>query len=589
MPRLTALRAPLIPHPISDRAYWERIASDPVHAVWRNPLLARASALAEHPPVVHASDLVAGRRDNDRRRSDRLLGELRQGVSTLTMRRCLLGPAARDDQLLDWLWAQLHLAHWAMISHLPNQDLPRYGQPHLDLGACMTALVLSESCELLRPWLDAQSATLADSILDRIDADILLPFADGWNNATWCDLKTVHNNWTGVCAGAILAICSSFARQGRPRPQAHARTLPLLARYLHAGFTPAGECDEGPGYWDYGLIYACAGLAGLNETERAAAIDLPRLRAVASYPERAHLFGDTFYASNDAGAIFQPDLQLTGWLAAVNDDAFLHAWTAARGRIIAGHMGLCWRAPLVIDAIAAEPVPAWPPPARPVVWLVDQHAAIFRRNVGSADWLASLAGGHNGEAHNHNDVGHVNLWVDGEEVLIDLGCPVYTTDIFGPRRYTYLATASLGHNVPVIASHAQASGGEAAARMLAGPDAQSGFTLDLAAAYPREAGCTCWERHLALDGHGLTIADRAQLTPGTPVEVRFWTREPPALFATGVNIGAVLLRAAGAEITVQQESAAAHHVAGETLWCVCLRATADATGALSVVTRIEPG
>lgn len=585
MPRLAALLEPLVPRPITDRAYWQRLASASEHALWRDAVLEQVAKLPAQPPHILASDLLAARRVNDRRRSDHIIRDLRGGLAALAMRRCLLGDG-EDDQLLDWLWAQLHQPSWSLISHLPNHDLPHFGQPHIDLSTAMTGIILVELVELLRPWLDAQSPHLAPSILDRVDAEILTPFGDGWGDqGWWSNLEKVHNNWTGVCAGGMLAMCHSMARQGRPRPVTQARCLALVARFLHAGFTPSGECDEGPGYWSYGMAYACAGLTGMTTAERAAALDLDRLRTVARYPEQAWLFGDTFYASNDAGDTLRPNLQCTGWLAAVCDDAFLHAWSAHRGRLISEHLGLCWRLPCIVDALTAEAVPPWPPASRPLIWLADQHAAILRHQTGDTRWLLSLAGGHNAEAHNHNDVGHVNVWLHDTPVLIDIGKPDYTADMFGPRRYTYLANNSFGHNVPLIGGHAQRTGRDAGAVILAGPDA-SGLTLNITAAYPPEAGCVRWVRQLQVHEDGATLIDSAELAPQTAVELRYWTRTEPVVHGDHVDIGPLRLQVPSAKLRVQHENPAAHRLSGDHLWCISIDAQADTAGALHVVTTL---
>ena len=44
-------------------------------------------------------------------------------------------------------------------------------------------------------------------------------------------------------------------------------------------------------------------------------------------------------------------------------------------------------------------------------------------------------GGHNGESHNHNDVGSFIVAVDGVPAVADAGRPTYTAQTFGPDRY----------------------------------------------------------------------------------------------------------------------------------------------------------
>ena len=67
-------------------------------------------------------------------------------------------------------------------------------------------------------------------------------------------------------------------------------------------------------------------------------------------------------------------------------------------------------------------------------------------------------GGHNGEPHNHNDVGSFFYLKGTDFLLADLGCGEYTRDYFSWKRYEYLCCRSLGHNVPIIDGREQHAG-----------------------------------------------------------------------------------------------------------------------------------
>ena len=64
------------------------------------------------------------------------------------------------------------------------------------------------------------------------------------------------------------------------------------------------------------------------------------------------------------------------------------------------------------------------------------------------DSLLAAKGGHNGEHHNHRDVGSVVVAVDGVPLLVDAGQPTYTAQTFGPDRYGIRAMQSDWHSVP---------------------------------------------------------------------------------------------------------------------------------------------
>ncbi len=88
--------------------------------------------------------------------------------------------------------------------------------------------------------------------------------------------------------------------------------------------------------------------------------------------------------------------------------------------------------------------------------------------AGSAAGLAlAVKGGHNGEHHNHNDVGSFVVASDGVPVIVDAGRPTYTAQTFGPDRYAIWTMQSGWHNVPVIGGREQLPGREHAARDVA--------------------------------------------------------------------------------------------------------------------------
>ncbi|MGW4895718.1 heparinase II/III domain-containing protein, partial [Kitasatospora sp. NPDC004240] len=151
--------------------------------------------------------------------------------------------------------------------------------------------------------------------------------------------------------------------------------------------------------------------------------------------------------------------------------------------------------------------PVWngaPPAVSPLprdVWLPSTQVFLARRTEGTTAGLAlAVKGGHNGEHHNHNDVGSVIVALDGVPVVVDPGRPTYTARTFGPDRYDIWTMRSTWHSVPWIRDTAQAPGRQYAARdvrVRAGDD-EAALTLDIAGAYPR-ADLVSWRREARLD------------------------------------------------------------------------------------------
>jgi hypothetical protein len=183
-------------------------------------------------------------------------------------------------------------------------------------------------------------------------------------------------------------------------------------------------------------------------------------------------------------------------------------------------------------------------------------------------WEFSAKGGHNGEHHNHNDLGGYVLNIDGRRMLTEIGQPEYVRDFFGPKRYTFLAARSLGHPVPLIREQEQSSGIEFHAsvvrREISALDAL--IEIDLTGAYPAQAGCTRCLRQFRLDKSAgrLTITDTFGLTTAGAIETAMIT-ESRAICRDGVvtitNDGVSLRIAPGRESEVReiQEHPYANH------------------------------
>lgn len=505
-----------VPHPITDRAWWDQVARDPRWSAWRGQILAWAEVAPTKPERLEASDLLSVRRRQDRLPGDRFTRETRRALAALAIRRCLVGGELRvgdDDRLLDTLWAQVTEPSWTHQAHVGPRDLPPHDRPGLDLMATEQAAFTAELIELLGPWLAVQSDTLIATMVAAIDRQVLTPFGSGVE-VGW-DRDAPTNNWIGVCAGSILCACESLAVLGHPRPAARARAVEGLRRYVVHAFTPDGECDEGIGYWYYGMIMASLGWTRLDPAEWPAR---ERLARIADYPRRCHLFGDSFLSGNDSGMEARAGLSFVPWLARGLQDEWLWSWSRRAPATGERHLGLLLRE---CEALAwCPPSGEAAPPAAPV-YLADQQAGVLR----NGRLVIALAGGTNAENHNHNDLGHIVVALDERFALPDFGAPKpYPGDFFGPQRYGFLVAGSLGHSVPRINGWEQREGAIAAGKLLAWDGAR--LVLDLAMAYAPEAGLRSWTRELVAVGAGFALTDRFVLERDGTVEHALWSVGP---------------------------------------------------------------
>jgi hypothetical protein len=118
----------------------------------------------------------------------------------------------------------------------------------------------------------------------------------------------------------------------------------------------------------------------------------------------------------------------------------------------------------------------------------------------SAGFFFAAKGSHNGESHNHNDVGTCVLYYNGQPCLIDLGRQTYTAKTFGERRYEIWTMQSQYHNVPVINGMGQGAGLAYRAEDAHFHDDNQSvlFSVDIARAYPADAQVEKWTRSYRL-------------------------------------------------------------------------------------------
>ncbi|MHC4677646.1 MAG: heparinase II/III domain-containing protein [Planctomycetota bacterium] len=144
-------------------------------------------------------------------------------------------------------------------------------------------------------------------------------------------------------------------------------------------------------------------------------------------------------------------------------------------------------------------------------------AARDREGTSDGLYLACWAG-HNGQSHNHNDVGNFLIFANGRPFVIDAGKPTYTRQTFSSQRYQIWLMQSDYHNLPTVNGRMQEAGRDYAARDVK-YEAQDGlarFSADIAGAYPRQAGVKKWVRTATLNrGGNIEIADSFELEQTT--------------------------------------------------------------------------
>ncbi|MCL4509203.1 MAG: heparinase II/III-family protein [Chloroflexi bacterium] len=474
-------------------------------------------------PELPATLFLDFKRNGNRSRYEARHFARRQVLRHLVLAECVEGRGRFLDDIVNGVWALCEESFWGVPAHNYSDREPWRGSrgaggiglpdtafPNVDLFAAETAALLGWTLYLLSDEIGSELPVVVDRVLREEQVRILQPYRtlDSWR---WLGKNGRRpNNWNPWIHSNILAVNLLLESDAEVRRATVLRIIEGLDFFLN-GYHDDGGCDEGPSYWGRagGSLYDCLELLRSATAGRLNAFTLPLVQQIGRYPYRVHISGDWYVNFADAPARVYLDGGILYRYGKAIDDPLLEA-----------HGAFTWQQSLVTrqgpgrESIGRMlnniffPAPVTPPAQPPLVgeaWQDGVQVLTVREHPGSSQGLYVAAkGGHNGESHNHNDVGNFVVAVDGEPVLIDVGVETYTRFTFGPERYTIWTMRSLYHNLPHVDGIEQSPGEEFCARDVTAQIGVDGgnITLDLARAYPPSAGIEQWHRSVGLKRSG---------------------------------------------------------------------------------------
>ncbi|MBO1331428.1 heparinase II/III family protein [Streptomyces sp. VRA16 Mangrove soil] len=505
---------------VTDRDAWDGVP-EPL----RERVLADAARELKRPaPLLSAHAWARAFRDGNRGAYEDAAWGLQERVSLLTLAAVLTGECADAtdpapgacphlDAVVDGLMAFAEASTWCWAAHDRftagrGEVVPDPDDPYLDLGAAEVTALFAWADHALGPHLDRRAPGLRRRLRREVERRALGPFerrAD-W---PWIGREKRANNWNPWVHGAVLAAALLLCEDRARRARLVRRVADGLDHYLRV-LPDDGGIDEGISYWWAG---ACRLLEILDLLAQAAgpALDvreLPLLAELLKYPRRMHLGADRYVNVGDAPARLdtpQPWQVAHRWgLRLGQRDTVAHALAGALQQDCAAppRAGLGRALTALADPVWCRAVTG--PPPEPVwpereTWLPRLQILVAREAAGSTDGLTvAVKAGHNGEHHNHLDVGSYWLAVHGRPLLVDVGRPTYTTRTFGPDRYAAWPFRSRWHNVPDPGAE-QLPGADHGARGVRaelGPDV-SRLSMELSGAYP-PGTLARWDRTVLL-------------------------------------------------------------------------------------------
>jgi hypothetical protein len=522
---------------IDDREGWAKADKDLLESC----IKAAEGYLDYDWPTIPATLSLSFVRDGNRSRYEAISFKKRGVLATLIMAEVAENKGRFIDPIINGVWSVCEESWWGASAHLPREKeyagLMDVSRPFVDLFAAETGKVLAWADYFLGDRFDAVSPQIRKRIYGEITYRLLDPFLtrDHW----WTGKDgSIPNNWNPWICSNLLNTVLLVEKDGQKRTTVVNEILTVLDNFLNP-YPQDGGCDEGPGYWNVAGASLYDNIVLLNLACNDAfryVYENERFRNMGRYIYRAQISENYFLNFADASP-----------RAGVNADMVYHfgkdisdqdmmdfgAFYRKPGATAsAGIRSLC--ALFMQDELRNAPQRL---PLLRDVWLPDLQVMTARDRQGSSDgFYLAAKGGHNNESHNHNDIGNYVVFYDGQPLLIDIGSGKYTARTFSANRYDIWFNRSDYHNLPTVNGSTQQPGHmfEASGISYRAGTSSAVFSLDIAKAYPEEAGVNSWKRTVTLHrGKNVVIRDAVDLKKAGAVVQHLMTCYPAEVTKPG--------------------------------------------------------
>ena len=466
------------------------------------------------PWTVFAENKITGNRVN----YEAICFEKRRQLAALVMAEIMEGKGRFIHQIIDGIGSFCEETWWGIPAHY-SKPIPLTELQEVDLFNAETAGLIAWTRYMLEKQLDAFSSALCQRIDGEIERRILQPAVerDYW----W---KTAGMNWNPWICSNWLA-CVLICEKDEARKAEAIRQIRQATQAFIDAYPEDGGCDEGPGYWDRAAasMFEIMRLldfepTGVRSQETGVMRQESKVRRMAAYAYKTYIGNDycvCFADAHENKAVQQVNIVYPFglWL---NDQTMREfgAWLGQRKQVLtnpaalfdkSGNFPTLGRELFFLRHIREFMAEQPREPLLKDVWLPDLQIMTARRG----NLYVAMKGGHNGESHNHNDVGSFIVYRNNEPLFIDPAVGEYTAKTFSKDRYDIWTMQSQYHNLPQINGTDQKDGKTFAAKVVSHKNGQ--LTLDIAGAYPAEADVKSWKRTVTATKSGITVTEDFEL------------------------------------------------------------------------------
>lgn len=514
---------------------------DVIQDRYKANIIAKAEALiGKTYPVILATEYMAYARTGDRTAASASTNPRRADLVSLVNAEKIEGKGRFLDSICNLMWMILEESTWVVNAHnRTKQPLSAEYDTYvegLDLFSATTGASMAYAYYSLKDQLDAVTPLFTQRTLMMLRRRIIQPFikASESNSNSWTGTPEKHpNNWNPWICSNALWITAVVEDDLKVREEVVTKALEYLDNFI-GGYAPDGGCDEGPGYW------GAAGAAYMDCLEviydmtdgKINIFKEPLIRSVVEYIAKVYVGNG--YSLNFADGAPKPTYRremLATYARDVGSEMLMSfarsktPWqsTGDHNHVYRGYKYLC--TPEIEEGELRAPLKVYFPDL--------QVAATRESEIAENGLYLAFKGGNNGESHNHNDIGSIIVYTNGEPLFIDAGSGTYTKRTFSTERYTIWTMNSDYHNTLNFGDTVQKNGKNYQAKIVDYCKESGKMTLDLAEAYPEEAEIVEYQRSASLEKGIITLRDTYKLSCAKRCTFSFMTIVEPEFLGGG--------------------------------------------------------
>ncbi|MBR0276926.1 MAG: heparinase II/III family protein, partial [Clostridia bacterium] len=419
---------------------------------------------------------------------------------------------------------------------------------YIDLFAAETAADLSIVCHFLGDRFDEDIRDIVNGkIVFSIKKRIIEPFVK-YDDMIWMGFKgNTVGNWCPWITSNILLATALTEDNLRTRQLVVEKALKCLDNFI-GGYDPDGGCSEGPMYWGHAgealfdaleILYDMSG--GIIDK-----FDTPIIGAICDYIRKVNICGNYYTCFADCHPEANPEIKAVYRMGKKTGNKLLCNF--AKNEIKNGFGKYNERIFGLIRIIkdGVYPIDEKTDNYKPnyVECLPDLQVAVLRsERKPDAKFIIGIKGGHNGEQHNHIDVGNFVLYNNGKPFIIDLGICTYTKALFDDRRYTVFPVYGKAHNLPVINDKGEVEGIDYAATSFDADENLKAVKVSYKNAYENRDEIELCERTVKVSDKCVTVSEDVVLKENGNCLFNYYLYEKPeilnnntAVFQNGLKI-----------------------------------------------------